>query len=624
MDTRLLKYYEQELSYLREMGAEFAESYPKVAARLGLEGVEVLDPYVERLLEGVAFLTARVQLEQDLQYPAFASHLLETVYPHYLGPTPSMMVAELNPDMDNAGLEAGYVLPRKTRLRSKAVEGAQSACIFETAHDLTLWPITVEDAEYIDSRGALVAAGVAVHPEVRAGIRLRLKRHGDGPMGELDIGALSFFLGGRAVPGWKLYEHVAADALAVVARSTDRRADWSVTLPGGLKPKGFAPDEALLPLPRPSFDGYRLLQEYFAMPERFHFVEISGLEPALARCNENDIDLYILLRNSEADMVAGVEADAFKLNCTPAINLYERRCDRSQITTQDYEQHVVVDRTAPLDYEVHSVVDVMGLGTESGSDVKFRPFYMADNRSEEAGQAPAFFTVARRMRQRTEREMLRGTRTNYLGSETFLSLVDGSQAPYGSDLKQLAVRAMVTNRDLPMMLAIGADDLFHLPDGGPVASIGLPVTPTRPRPSMAQGEAAWRMISHLSLNYLSIAETDGKGAAGALRELIGLYAPRGDPAIARLLEGMTSVSTRPIVRRMSDEVISTAVRGLEVTLEFDEDFFEGTSAYLLAAVLENFLRNFATINSFTETVLRTQQREEIARWRPKVGLGRII
>ena len=153
-------------------------------------------------------------------------------------------------------------------------------------------------------------------------------------------------------------------------------------------------------------------------------------------------------------------------------------------------------------------------------------------------------------------------------------------------------------------------------------SIATLVAPSRPRPTIAQGDTAWRLISHLSLNYLSIA--DGGNGGAALRELIGLYAPAGDRIVAKQLEGVRGVATRPIVRRMTDEVLSTAVRGLEIKLDFDESFFEGAGAYVLGSVLERFFRKYVTINSFTETVLTTQQRGEITRWRPESGLGRMI
>ena len=624
MDTRLLSHYESELAFLREMGAEFAASYPKIASRLGMDGVEVLDPYVERLLEGSAFLAARVQLELELQHPSFTSHLLEIVYPHYLAPTPSMMIAQLEPDMENANLADGHVIPRHTRLRSKFAEGAQTACVYRTSADLTLWPVEIVEAEYIDGRGALVAAGVVGAVEARAAIRLRLRRPAKLPIAELGLDRLTLFLGGQGARGWQLHQLLCAQNTGLVARSTDRRADWTVDLGTRIAPRGFDQTEALLPTPRQSFDGYRLLQEYFAMPERFHFADIPGLARGLARCTEDAIDIYILLRDGLPGIEAGITPEAFSLNCVPAINLFEKRCDRVQITNRAAEHHLVADRTAPQDFEVHSILSVSGISAEGEDDIDFRPFFSADDFSPAGDGHRSFYTQQRKMRQRTEKERLKGARTSYLGSESYLALVDADQAPYPGEMSQLAVRAMVTNRDLPMLLPTGEIDLFHLPDGGPVVHVRTPVNPTRPRPTLAQGDAAWRLISHLSLNYLSISDTEKGEGAAALRELVGLYAPKGDRALNMQLEGITGITSRPIVRRMSDGVLSTAVRGLEITITLDESFFEGTGVYLLGAVLERFFRKYVTINSFTETVLKTQQNGEIARWRPQTGQGRVI
>lgn len=624
MDTRLLRHYETELTFLREMGGEFARSYPKVAARLGMDGTEVLDPYVERLLEGVAFLTARVQLELELQYPAFTNHLLDIVYPQLMAPIPSVMIARLEPDMASGALADGAALARGTQLRSVPAEGTQTACVFTTAHDVTLWPVSITEAEYIDGRGDLVAAGVAGGFEARAAIRLRLARHGGAPLDELPLDRLTLFTGANGSTGWKLHELLCGDCSAVVARSTDRRADWVLPLGGGIEQRGLARRDALLPTPRRSLDAHRLLQEYFALPDRFCFADLCGLDRAMARTSGDSVDLYILLRNGQADVAANVTPEAFKLNCVPAINLFEKRCDRVMISVADSEQHVVVDRTAPLDYEVHSLLSVTGISGTGQDDLPFRAFYSADEFTAASGGNAAYYTQARRMRQRTEKERLRGTRTNYLGSELYLSLVDMQAAPWPSDLTQLAARAMVSNRDLPMLLPTGGGDVFHLPGGGPVDKVFTPVPPTRPRPTLAQGENAWRLISNLSLNYLSLTDTEGGTGAAALRELIGLYAPSGDRAVQKQLEGLVEVESRPIVRRMSDGMLSTAVRGLEITLTCDEDYYEGSGPFLLATVLQRFFANYVSLNTFTETVLKTPQRGEVARWRPEKGLGQIL
>ena len=625
MDTRLLKHYEAELMYLRDMGAEFAEAYPKIAARLGMEGVEVLDPYVERLLEGVAFLSARVQLELELQYPAFTSNLLEIVYPHYLAPTPSMMIAAFEPDIANAAVKDGYVVPRHSVLRSRLMEGEQTPCEFRTAADVTMWPVEVAEAEYIDGRGELVAAGVTRGIDARAGIRLRLRRTDGEAISELGMDRVSLHLNRSVGNSWLLLELLCTQVRGITGRSTDRRADWTEQLlDAKVIQLGFGQDEALLPTPRQSFDGYRLLQEYFAMPERFLFVELQGLLPALKRAKGPEVDFYILLGEGRKEVAPMVTPEAFTLNAVPAVNLFPKRCDRVQITQRDTEQHVVANRTAGLDFEIYSLQSVVGISGEGADDVVFRPFYSETDFTAAGETHPAYYTIRRKMRQRSEKERLRGVRTSYLGSETYVTLVDQNQAPYAADMEQLAVRALCTNRDLPLLLATGDSDVFQLPEGGPVKTVRLPVTPTRPHPTLAQGDTAWRLISHLSLNYLSIAGSGKGNSAEALRELIGLYAPLGDRVTEKQLEGVVSVSSRPIVRRMSDEVLSTALRGLEITIGFDESFFEGTSPYVLGAVLERFFRRHATINSFTETVLTTQKRGEIARWRPEKGLSRMI
>lgn len=626
MDTRLLRHYETELAFLREMGAEFAKAYPKIASRLGMDGLEILDPYVERLLEGTAFLTARVQLELEMQYPAFTHHLLDVVFPHFLAPTPAMMVAEMTPDMEDADLATGYTLPRGTTLRSRIVSGAQKACQFVTSQELDFWPVTVSEAEYIDGRGALVAAGVARDSAARSAVRLRLKRHGGMPIGELPMDRLTFFLGGQVSTGWTLFEMLCAKPSMVVARSTDRRDDWVLPLKAPVRARGLDREEALLPTPRPSFDGYRLLQEYFAMPERTLFVEVSGLGAALPRTTSDTMDIYLLLRENKPEIAPNITPEALKLFCVPAINLFAKRCDRVPVSQRVTEYHLVPDRTAPKDYEVFSIAKVTGISSEGKGDLPLKAFYSSDELTAAGGGGAAYYTHQRHLRQRTESEALHGMRTNYLGSESFLSVVDANDAPYPATLSQLAVEAMVTNRDLPMLLPNGVDNVFHLPDGGPVASIRTPVGPTKPRPCIAQGDAAWRAVSHLSLNYLSIADDGGAegGGAAALREIVGLYTPIGDRALQQQLDGIVSVKTRPIVRRMHDGVLSTAVRGQEITLDLDEALFEGSSVFALAMVLERFFKKYATINSFTETVLKTQQRGEITRWSPKMGVNRVI
>ncbi|MDO6590544.1 type VI secretion system baseplate subunit TssF [Loktanella sp. D2R18] len=619
MDTRILKHYEQELSFIRDMGGEFATAFPKIAGRLGMEQLEVLDPYVERMLEGFAFLAARVQLELDQQYPVFTQNLLEIVYPHFLAPVPSMMIARLTADATQGNLKDGYTLPRGTQLRGQVREGEQTACIFTTAHDATLWPIEVAEAEYIDGRSDLVVAGLAKHSPAKAAIRLRLRRTDGAPLSELPLDRLTMFLSGTAAQPWRLYEAIMGQGIGLAGRSTDRRADWVQYLGDAIHPRGFDPAEALLPTPGQSFDGYRLLQEYFAMPQRFFFFDLDGLGPAIRHTADDTVDLYILLREGDPQLKS-VNADSFDLGAVPAINLFHKRCDRTHVTGTEVDHLITVDRTAPLDFEIYQLESVTGISAEGEDDVAFRPFYSAQDFTPLGETHQAYYSQRRRMRQRSEKQRLKGTRTSYLGSEMYVSLTDRKQAPYPSDIKQLAVTAMCTNRDMPMLTAVGTQDTdFTLPEGGPISRIRAIVPPTKPRPRLAEGHQAWQLISQLSLNYLSIADADRGKAAAALREVISLYAPSGDPGLSKQVEGLSSVVSRPIVRRMMEDSLSTAVRGIEIKVGFDESYFEGSGCYLLGAVLEAFFAKYVTINSFTETAIHSQQRGDIRRWPARSG-----
>jgi type VI secretion system protein ImpG len=619
MDTRLLKHYEQELGFIREMGDEFAAAYPKIAGRLGMNSLEVMDPYVERLMEGFAFMSARVQLELSLQYPNLTQNMLEIVYPHFLAPVPSMTIARMEPDAGQGNLAAGVTLPRGTQLRGQVHGGAQTACIYTTGQDLTLWPLEISEAEYIDARGDLVAAGIGRHSPAKAALRLRLHRTDGAAISELPLERLRLFLGGAAALPWQLYEALLGRGVGLAGRSTDRRDDWLEYLGAGIEPVGFGPDEALLPTPGAAFEGYRLLQEYFAMPQRFFFVDLLGLGPALSRCSGQDLDLYILM-DSGNPALAAVTPDNFQLHAVPAINLFRKRCDRVHVNAADVEQAVIVDRTAPLDFEIYQIESVTGIGADARQDQPIRPFFSPKDLTPMGDSHAAYYSQRRRLRQRSERQQQRGTRTSYLGSDVFLSLSDGNQAPFRQDIRQLAVTALCTNRDLSILTPLGGGDTdFTLPEGGPVNAIRAIVPPTRPRSALAEGQQAWQLISHLSLNYLSLVDADRGTGAAALRELVGLYARLGEPALAKQVEGLASVASRPIVRRLSDGVLSTAVRGLEIRVGFDESYFEGTGCYLFGAVLESFFARYVALNSFTETSIHSTQRGDIARWKAKSG-----
>lgn len=621
MDPRLLQYYNRELQYVREMGGEFAREYPKIAGRLGLEAFECADPYVERLLEGFAFMAARVHLKIDAEFPRFTQHLLEIVYPHYLAPTPSMAAVQIKPSLGEGALSEGYPIPRGTPLRSVLGRGDQTACEYRTGHEVKLWPIEIDHAEYTGYVGDL---GDAQLPgRARGTLRLKLRATAGLKFSDLSLDDLTLFLrGGDDLPT-RIYEQLVARAIAVIARPTTRPVPWQhVITERPTTPVGLEDDEALLPYGARSFQGYRLLHEYFAFPARYLFVKLGGLAPAIRRCTGSEIEIIVVTDVHDRTLDGVLGAANLALFCTPAVNLFPRRADRIHLTEAVPEYHVVPDRTRPMDFEVHSIKEVVGFGSGAETEQRFRPFFARNNQTA-VDEAQAYYTLQRQPRVLSARQSLRGTRSSYVGSEVFVSLVDPNEGPYRSSLRQLAVETLCTNRDLPLHMSLGQGRTdFTIESGAPVEAIRCLAGPTPPRASHAHGDTTWRLISHLSLNYLSLVDgstpTAEKGSA--LRELLSLYADLADPAHRKQIDGVRSTACVGITRALPVPGPTTFGRGLEVEVTCDETAFEGSGAFLLGAVLQKFFTKYVSINSFTETVLRTVQRGEIMRWPAKPGL----
>jgi type VI secretion system protein ImpG len=438
------------------------------------------------------------------------------------------------------------------------------------------------------------------------------------------MNSLALHLVGAGEVPMRLYEQFFANALAVVVQPATRPVKRQKVLDAScIRRVGFEDSQKMLPYGARSFSGYRLLHEYFAFPQRFMFVELADLGGAIQICDENQLDVIILFREPRAGLEGMVGADNFRLFCSPAINLFEKRLDRILISDKFSEFHVVPDRTRSQDFEVYKITKVVGYGARSDQLQEFLPFYLARDLGDSGAgyyavnrvpRTPAQASGVRRQRSRT-----------YAGSEVYLSLVDSTNAPYSADLKQLGVEALCTNRDLPLHIPIGVGTSdFTMDETAPCTSIRCLGAPTSPKPSYAESETAWRIINHLSLNYLSLVNTNEREGASALRDILKLYGSTADPQIRKQIDGVRSISCRPTTRRIVTPGSMAFARGLEVTLTIDEASFEGSGVFLLGAVLEQFFAGYVSINSFTETIVKTLERGEIMRWAMRGGCRPII
>jgi len=620
MRDDLLGYYERELVFLRQMGAEFAQKYPKIASRLLLETDRCEDPHVERLIEGFAFLAGRVRLKVDDDFPEITESFLNVLYPHYLAPIPSMSIVQFT---SRAGtLSSGYEIPRGTGLYSRPVQDTR--CRFRSCYPVTLWPLKVDKAaleslDPVDTRGRWGNAIIKLDLSCQNQTTLATLKLGET---QQPIDSLRFYLSGEPQIVYPLYEMIfnhcvraeihPVENAAPVSRRTRKLSPVKinpVVLPAtSLGQVGFTADEALLQYTARSFAGYRLLSEYFALPEKFLFFDIHGLANAARQGFGSHFQIHLYLK--DVTPIRGtVSAETFQLGCSPVINLFNQIAEPIHLSGKQNEYHVIADVRHQLATEIYSVDSVVSDDPQQAKTREFQPFY-SFRHAYEHEKDRSFWYASRRPSLRPED----------LGTEVYLSLVDLDFNPHVPATNVLTVRTTCTNRDLPEKLPWGGKEGDLEVEGAvPLSRVHCLIKPTPTfRPPLRRG-TQWRLISQLTLNHLSLV-AEQKDGPDALQEILFLYELTNSQAARRQITGISRLSSRRAVRQTGSRIGSGFVRGIETTIEFDEEQYVGSGLFLFASVLERFLGLYASVNSFHQLVAVTKQSEGILkRWPPRAG-----
>ena len=608
MRDELLLYYERELDYIRKLAVQFAEKNPKVASRLVLEPTKCEDPHVERLLEGFAFLAARVHLKLDDEFPEISEALLSVVYPQLVRLMPSMSIVEFQPDPEKGKLTSSLPIPRGSSLYSRPVAGVP--CTFKTCYDTVIWPVSVASAEW--------RAPSRLQPPVRAvdssgSVRIELRANPDVNLKELKIDRLRFFLDGEGGLINSLYEILCSRLTRILVRDpTPGSKVPPVVLPASaLRPVGFDDKEALLPYPDRSFSGHRLLMEYFTFPEKFFFVDLTDLAPVWEAGFKSAVEFVFLVSEVESEdrrqrLELELSKKTFRLGCSPVANLFTQMAEPIQLNQRKYEYAIVPDVRRPYSTEIFSVDEVSCIDATSQQSTTFEPFYSLKHSTR--GRKESCFWLARRRQ---------SERPNDEGTDMFLSLIDLSTQPMSPEGNILAIKTTCTNRDLPSRLPFGNEEGdFELEGSAAFKRIVALRKPTPSvRPSIGKS-ALWRLVSHLSLNYLSLVD-DGREA---LQEILRLYDIGRSAYSQNVIESILRIRSSRHYTRVSGGSNITFARGTRVELELDETQFVGSGVYLFASVVERFLGLNVSLNSFTKLVVTTPQRKgPLHEWQPRAG-----
>jgi type VI secretion system protein ImpG len=602
MSDALLPYYNRELNAIRGLAGEFAAAHPKIAGRLRLSADSVDDPHVARLLEGVAFLAARVHHRLDDEFPELTDALLGVLYPHYLAPVPSCAIAQLACQAD---LQKPFSLPAGVALDTEPARG--ETCRYRTAYPVTLWPIEIEAVRL---SGLPLAAPLNPRAPGAVGV-LRITLRCASPemtFTQLGVERLRFFL--RAAPNISLplYELLCGHAISVAYSDGPNDPAPVIAPAASIEPVGFSPDEALFPWPARSFSGFRLLTEYFAFPEKFLFLDITRMEGKTLISGGNRMDVFVYLDRTVPELERTIGADTLALGCTPMVNLFQQRCEPAALSHVATEYRVEPDRRRPGALEVWSVERVR----ESRADGSFRPwapFYRLASSQREEGEPGGFFHVTRR-----------GAASPLTGSDVYIAPYDPSFDAEAASDGVLSIDTLCTNRDLPSELPFGGGHpRLKLVEGlAPVSRVSCVTAPSPTlRPPLREA-GFWRLVSHLSLGHLSI--VGGADGANALKEILRLYDLRDSAETRAAVEGLLSASAKPGAARVPGARAGAFCRGLDVTLEFDARSWSGSGLFLMASVLDRFLALHATVNAFVRTTAVLRGRPgKAAAWPARAG-----
>ncbi len=610
MSEELLEYYERELTYLRQMGGEFARKYPRVAQRLLLDGDACEDPHVERLLEGFAFMAARVHRRIDDDFPETSEALLNMIYPAYLRPIPAMTVVECMSDPAQGKKTAGARVPRGTAMVTKAtVDGMP--CRFQTAYDVDLWPFSVAEAEWRQPERLQYPVRAGGEVQAVAAARLHLRCFQDVVFEGLPLSRLRFYLSGDLSVVYNLYEMFSANCIEIQLRDPKNRARVLSLGPEQITMVGFEKNESVIPHERRSVEGHRLLQEYFALPEKFLFFDLGGLE-ALGETGFGDEAeiIFLFSRFERPDrqqvMELGVSARTFRLGCTPIINIFPQTAEPILLSQTRHDYTVVPDGRHSAMMEIFSVNEVIAANPKLRQSVVLEPVNAHRHQTRDQKEL-AFWSASRHMNQIGEREP----------STLTISIVDLDGQIKNPEADVLTVRCTCTNFDLPSRFSFGSAD-------GDLEAIGQAAAKTvivlrRPTPSFdpPQGRGqVWRLISLLSLNYLSLSE-EGRTA---MQEILRLHNFTDSSHLENHVGSIQQMECAPHFALVQSDYGLAPARGTKVRLDLDEQQFAGGGVYLFAAVMDRFLASYASMNSFSQLTVRTNLRKEVMRtWSPRAG-----
>ncbi len=618
----MLRYYNNELIYFRDASTEFAQEHPKIAARLGLKKDEIKDPYVERLIESFCFLSARMQLKIDAEYPVFTKNLLNIIFPNYTSPIPAMSVAKFAPDTQHSNILQGTKIKKGTTLSSHSIPNESSLCTFTTTTDLHIAPIELTDAQIVDIPPDIDFSYFNNQNSIKSALRLSLEITDDNSLfSDLrNIDTLPIYLNGNETIASILHEFILTKTIGICIK--DSKGYQHILKPYQMNDFAITEEESFLPMSWNQSFGHSLFLSYFSNYSIFLFIKLEKIAQYLKDIDDNKIEIILLLNEKPNEILKDLKPVHLELFCTPIVNIFQAQADQIIVNPKETEFHILVDKTQPLNYEVYSIEKVFASEINGNKMTEYKPLYHTVN--ENHGNYSRYFAHERYPRVASENMRKYGSRSAYIGSEVYISLVDQFNAPYSLTSSTLNISVKATNRDLPLLIPRNSENDLSCTQDYPVTQIGIIKPISTPYVPIANHNLSWELIRLLSFNYLPLLNQDGKENAKIIRNVLILFAKQIKPETSNQIQALVSVDITPTTKRLPGHGPLVYGRGMNIKLTFDERGFSGKSPYVLALIIKEWFKRHVSINSFIQVELHSLQKNLIHQWSVDYGKKRTI
>lgn len=595
----ILKHYAEELNIFNGYTRLFAQRYPETAGALNIAGENCSDPQARSVVQSTALLTARIKHLIDSNFPQFTAPMLEALYPHYLRPIPAYTIVQFDLGGTNHG-ETRSALARGITLTTPPV--ADVKCEFVSVYNVEIAPVAIGMVKF--SQQISAPAGTCLSPGVNAQLSVTIETTAKTlSLGELKLPTLRVFVDGE--PSLRA---TLIDTLFLRTRDAfvqgDNAPHWHRLRRTPIRHVGFADDDAVLPFCTRSRQAFRVLTENFAYPEKFNFIDIdlAALVAALpADCKRCTLHLGVASLSKDTDVVrllGELSSKHLLLNCTPVINLFKRPGVAIQLdyTTPDYP--ILADTTRAAAYEVHTIDAVRVIRTVHGrlTSTAFLPLYTRSFDGLAADKSNYYLT--------RRSETLEAVSP---GHELRIALIDSALTTSDTDSPTLSTDLHCTNRDLPAALGYGQKQTDFTCSGFPhEARVRVLRKPTASYRFATAGDALWRLIAHLTLDYNALIQT----SLDDFHKMLSLYQPPNSTTAHRFIQGIVGLEHGFVRRWLRTIPRSTLMPGIRIRMTIDEDAFAGRSIYLFAQVMNQYFSVNAQQNCYTELEIISLQTGE--------------